>query len=186
MASYIKTLKEDNGDITYPQTLASAVFIGNSDVETEMGKYVKAEDIASTSALTPPVTTGMIADDAVTPSKITSSAYSTSEQVVGTWIDGKTIYRKVFTFDTQGAQSYSLDISSSNVGEITNMFTTFKQNQDGSGVTAFAPYANNNFDWIILVQRAKYTNTDTLFYYHGSQVANLRYGTTVLEYTKSS
>lgn len=51
MASYIKTLKEDNGDITYPQTLASAVFIGNSDVETEMGKYVTAEDVASVSPL---------------------------------------------------------------------------------------------------------------------------------------
>lgn len=70
MASYIKTLKEDNGDITYPQTLASAVFIGNSDVETEMGKYVTAEDIASTSALTPPVTTNMIANGAVTSEKI--------------------------------------------------------------------------------------------------------------------
>lgn len=70
MASYIKTLKEDNGDITYPQTLASAVFIGNSDVETELGKYVTAEDIASTSALTPPVTTSMIADGAVTTNKI--------------------------------------------------------------------------------------------------------------------
>lgn len=73
MASYIKTLKEDNGDITYPQTLASAVFIGNSDVETEMGKFVMAEDIASTSALTPPVTTNMIADEAVTEAKIDST-----------------------------------------------------------------------------------------------------------------
>ena len=37
MASYIKTLKEDNGDITYPQTKGSAVLLeGGSDLETEL------------------------------------------------------------------------------------------------------------------------------------------------------
>ena len=105
MASYIKTLKEDNGDITYPQTLASAVFTsGGSDVETEMGKYVTAENIATTSALTPPVTTGMIADDAVTAVKLDSmmlsgmGSYSATEQATPfTWIDGKTIYKKTIS-----------------------------------------------------------------------------------------
>lgn len=29
MATYIKTLKEDNGDITYPQTKAGAVLLDN-------------------------------------------------------------------------------------------------------------------------------------------------------------
>ena len=71
MATYIKTLKEDNGDITYPQTKAGAVLLDNgSDLETELSQYVTAEDIASTSALTPPVQTNMIADGAVTSDKI--------------------------------------------------------------------------------------------------------------------
>lgn len=71
MATYIKTLKEDNGDITYPQTKASAVLLDNgSDLETELSQYVTAEDIASTSALTPPVQTNMIAGAAVTSDKI--------------------------------------------------------------------------------------------------------------------
>ena len=49
MANYIKTLKEDNGDITYPQTKASAVLLNNnSDLETELANYVTAEEIAST------------------------------------------------------------------------------------------------------------------------------------------
>lgn len=70
MATYIKTLKEDNGDITYPQTKAGAVLLNNgSDLETELSQYVTAEDIASTSALTPPVQTNMIADGAVTSDK---------------------------------------------------------------------------------------------------------------------
>ncbi len=52
MATYIKTLKEDNGDITYPQTKAGAVLLDSgTDLETELSQYVTAEDIASTAAV---------------------------------------------------------------------------------------------------------------------------------------
>lgn len=81
MATYIKTLKEDNGDITYPQTKAGAVLLNNgSDLETELSQYVTAEDIASTSALTPPVQTNMIANGAVTTGKI-ANASVTSDKI---------------------------------------------------------------------------------------------------------
>lgn len=81
MATYIKTLKEDNGDITYPQTKGSAVLLNNgSDLETELSQYVTAEDIASTSAVTPTITTAMIADSAVTEAKIADDAV-TSDKV---------------------------------------------------------------------------------------------------------
>lgn len=80
MATYIKTLKEDNGDITYPQTKAGAVLLNNgSDLETELSQYVTAEDIASTSAITPPVQTNMIADKAVTTAKIANKAVTTDK-----------------------------------------------------------------------------------------------------------
>ena len=80
MATYIKTLKEDNGDITYPQTKAGAVLLTNgSDLETEMAKYVTAEDIASTTGVTPTITTAMIADDAVTDDKIDWTSFGSSE-----------------------------------------------------------------------------------------------------------
>lgn len=84
MATYIKTLKEDNGDITYPQTKAGAVLLNNgSDLETELSQYVTAEDIASTSALTPPVQTNMIANGAVTSDKIASGAVPSTKIVNG-------------------------------------------------------------------------------------------------------
>lgn len=87
MATYIKTLKEDNGDITYPQTKAGAVLLNNgSDLETELSQYVTAEDIASTSALTPPVQTNMIADGAVTTGKIANKAV-TSDKIGWTTFD---------------------------------------------------------------------------------------------------
>ena len=80
MATYIKTLQEDNGDITYPQTKAGAVLLNNgSDLETELSQYVTAEDIASTSALTPPVQTNMIADGAVTTGKIANNSVTSSK-----------------------------------------------------------------------------------------------------------
>ena len=80
MATYIKTLKEDNGDITYPQTKAGAVLLNNgSDLETELSQYVTAEDIASTSALTPPVQTNMIANGAVTTGKIANKAVTSNK-----------------------------------------------------------------------------------------------------------
>ena len=88
MATYIKTLKEDNGDITYPQTKAGAVLLNNgSDLETELSQYVTAEDIASTSALTPPVQTNMIANGAVTSNKINWTTMSHVSSVGGSVVD---------------------------------------------------------------------------------------------------
>ena len=88
MATYIKTLKEDNGDITYPQTKAGAVLLNNgSDLETELSQYVTAEDIASTSALTPPVQTNMIANGAVTSAKINWSTMSHVSDVGSVVVD---------------------------------------------------------------------------------------------------
>lgn len=47
MASYVKTLKEDNGDITYPQTLASAVITtGGTDIETAIASKADTSTVS--------------------------------------------------------------------------------------------------------------------------------------------
>lgn len=53
----------------------------------------------TTETETPWVNTNMIEDGAITPEKISFAEYSNTEQVVGTWIDGKPIYRKTLVLD---------------------------------------------------------------------------------------
>lgn len=71
MATYIKTLKEDNGDITYPQTKAGAVYTNEgSDVQTVLDDCTRFEEVAATSALTPMVTSSMIDWSTITGSEM--------------------------------------------------------------------------------------------------------------------
>lgn len=145
MASYIKTLKEDNGDITYPQTLASAVFIGNSDVETEMGKYVTAEDIASTSAISPVISTSMIQDEAVTTNKIDWSTIVAGTVNIGSMGTGR--QEKTVNIPTQANTDYVVlltlagamsggwtKISLSVASKTTSSFTMVNYNEAGYAV----------------------------------------------------
>lgn len=80
MAEYIKTLKEDNGDITYPVTQAGAVLLsGGGDLETTLnakasqtavnGK-IDIGDVQSTDIVSNAVTTAKIADESVTAAKL--------------------------------------------------------------------------------------------------------------------
>lgn len=61
MATYIKTLKEDNGDITYPQTKAGAVYTNEgSDVQTVLDDCTRYEEVASTGSLAQTVPASII------------------------------------------------------------------------------------------------------------------------------
>ena len=105
MATYIKTLKEDNGDITYPQTTTDAVLTtSGTTLETELGKCVKAEEIGSTADITPTITTAMIKDSAVTTTKIADSAV-TSAKIDWTTLGFKTGTMSAVTFTNSGSWS---------------------------------------------------------------------------------
>lgn len=183
MASYIKTLKEDNGDITYPQTLASAVFIGNSDVETELGKCVTAEDIASTSALTPPVTTNMIADDAVTAAKLDSTmlsgmgSYSSTEQTTPfAWTDGSTIYKKTVshTFSSIPAGGLSFDHGISNFSKLIKTDTAYNLGWE-SGSWADGSYLAKNAIGIRISATKVYLDRETASNWSGTIYVTIYY-----------
>lgn len=59
------------------------------------------------------------------------NVYSTTEQVVGTWIDGRTIYRKVFEFDTAGTGAEkSIPLAINNIYEVVNISGGLKTSTD--------------------------------------------------------
>lgn len=80
MATYIKDLVEDNGDITRPVTEAGAVLLsGGGDLETTLASKadqttvnnkISVGDVQSTDIVANAVTTAKIADGAVTSSKL--------------------------------------------------------------------------------------------------------------------
>ena len=109
MATYIKTLKEDNGDITYPQTKAGAVLLNNgSDLETELSQYVTAEEIGSTSGVTPTITTAMIADNAITDEKIDWASFGSSEWPI---INTNTLNANVNTNQFYNQYEYTVPVN---------------------------------------------------------------------------
>ena len=117
MASYIKTLKEDNGDITYPQTLGSAVLLtGGADLETELAGKASASsvagkidigDVQSSDIVSNAVTTAKINDSAVTTAKLNDGAVTNAK------IANSTISQTKINWST--------------------MTTTFTANTDGAG-----------------------------------------------------
>lgn len=98
--------------------------------------------------------------------------YSTTEQVIGTWIDGSTLYRKVFTFSTpitcpsqQWAQTDILT-SSVNASAMVRAFTAL-----GSSVYVCDVSCDTNETYVTLLNlRSVSITIDTL----------------IIEYTKSS
>ena len=152
--AYVKVLKEDNGDIIYPQTVSTAVFTSNgSDVETEMGKYVTATDIVSTSALSPVVSTAMIQDEAVTTAKIDDGAITAAK------ID----WTSILCGTTPTASSIaSMQDKTVTVNIPTQANTDYKIFlQQGSG--------NSYWTWIAMRPKSKTTTSfEVQFYNNGS------------------
>ena len=106
MASYIKTLKEDNGDITYPQTLGSAVLLtGGADLETELASKASAASVAGKIDIGD-VQSSDITAGAVTTAKIDNSAVTSAK------IDWTTLVASNFdtvTTDTLDGNFYRID-----------------------------------------------------------------------------
>ena len=117
MATYIKTLKEDNGDITYPQTKAEGVLLNNgSDLETELSQYVTAEEIGSTAAVTPAITTAMIADDAVTTAKIADDAVTAAKIDWDTAGGFSAVWTGSYAVSMSAARVWEIDITGAETG----------------------------------------------------------------------
>lgn len=55
--------------------------------------------------------------------------YSTDEKVIGTWIDGKKLYRKVLTLDISTSGGHNINVASLNISQLTLIRGIFNDTQ---------------------------------------------------------
>lgn len=107
------------------------------------------------------------------------SSYSTEEQIVGRWIDGKSIYRKVIsgntpTIDTNGGTWYNI---ASNVQELVNVYGNIAQRPYNYATILRSGSYVSAFDIVVDSNMLKYRNLGV--------ASNQSYKIT-LEYTKTT
>ena len=102
--------------------------------------------------------------------------YSTTEQAIGTWIDGKPIYRKIIKASVNQGNHEVYDVSDMNLDEIINMRGTISQSV-GSFVPI--PYYTNSSDFTIVFypKSSNYIKVNT----STNGIVNI-----ILEYTKTT
>ena len=135
----------------------------------------------TTETETPWINTNDVVDDAITPNKASFTKYSTTETVVGTWTDGKPIYRVVFakTFSSLSAGDNAWAHNIANISEITNIRTTFNLGWDTNTWGAGDYLAGSGYQ--IRVNKTNFILNNT------TSATNWR-GTikSVIEYTKTT
>ena len=122
-------------------------------------------------------------DVATTLDSINSSLiYSENETIVGTWVDGKPIYRKVIIDTTPSEidimKSYSIDIS---IDTIVNFYAIWEQ-KDSKGVVIHDGNTYYSNDYYSYFEYSKYDNAFKMKV-HGNGYTNNKIVIT-FEYTK--
>ena len=115
-------------------------------------------------------------ENVITGKGLKANNYNSTEQEIGTWTDGKTLYRRVFTIDTTTSGDHTIDISS-----IDFDFIKLEWNVKSGGyvINSWGVGGANDFcnSWLNI-------NTKNIYYNNGSTWANSTY-TAILEYTKN-
>ena len=75
--------------------------------------------------------------DRVSDAEKNFNKYSTTEEVVGTWIDGKPLYRKCFNYTATTGEVIVADLSSLNIDTVCHMYGNFK---DGNALIESIPF----------------------------------------------
>ena len=75
--------------------------------------------------------------DRVSDAEKNFNKYSTTEEVIGTWIDGKPIYRKCFNYTATTGEVIVADLSSLNIDTVCHMYGNFK---DGNALIESIPF----------------------------------------------
>ena len=75
--------------------------------------------------------------DKVSDAEKNFNKYSTTEEVIGTWIDGKPLYRKCFNYTATTGEVIVADLSSLNIDTVCHMYGNFK---DGNALIESIPF----------------------------------------------
>ena len=102
--------------------------------------------------------------------------YSTDETIIGTWVNGKPLYRKIVKASVNQGNHEVYDVSDMNLDEIINMRGTISQSV-GSFVPI--PYYTNSSDFTIVFypKSSNYIKVNT----STNGIVNI-----ILEYTKTT
>lgn len=106
--------KSSNPVVFYASLYTGGVTYSNMIDFNVIIQYTKTTDVAGSGSWTP--------------QGVPTHHYSEDEQVIGTWIDGKTLYEKTYDFSStpisipSGSNFMTSDIDSSNMGVVTNVF----------------------------------------------------------------
>lgn len=159
MNNDIVQLTDKNGNNVFPiagaatqdsiskSMLEEGVFEGPELFPAPTGAYVRTNDIVDDA-----VTTSKIADESVTSDKIdwttietpkTSGVYSTTEKAVGVWIDGKTIYRKVWSnINVWGSAGQNV-ATQTGVDKLIRIYGIMRRNGSATSVPFY--FSGSNF-----------------------------------------
>ena len=109
--------------------------------------------------------------------------YSTEEQVIGTWIDGSTLYRKVIDFGVlPNATSKNVAHGISNLGRVCKCDCTAIDTSAGIGFTPPMPISLNNTTSNLIVT----FDATNIKFNTGANLSNYNDCKVILEYTKTS
>ena len=72
-----------------------------------------------------------------------SHSYSTTEQAVGTWIDGTTVYEKTISLDNISGTSYSTSALGLNISKIVSFFAYIQLGSEGGSAWMTSPHMEN-------------------------------------------
>ena len=117
--------------------------------------------------------------DKVSEAEKNFNKYSTTEEVVGTWIDGKPLYRKCFNYTATTGAVIVADLSSLNIDTVCHMYGNFK---DGNALIESIPfYLHSAYTVVPFYKLADKSLRLTV------NIANLTgTGVVIIEYTKTT
>jgi hypothetical protein len=186
------------GCVAYPVTSTNADTATNiTEVSTDrVYEFVKTQKTGQSAVWTSlddhtvgsgSITGTQIASSTITSNNIdwatiTQANYSTTEEVVGTWTDGSTLYKKTFVlYPTQSTENIALDTLMNVIVKAEVVYDTTSGSQKNY---VLSPYYNSSNDYFRFFMRTENSKTYVCSRIGSDNIAGVRSATFTFWYTK--